>query len=206
MRYWDQKSYFYYYFRRWRPLKKFLDEENHRLTQILPLVDIFSKSILDLGTGLGNALQIILERQRRGISQAPIQNQSPSFLVGLDYSTQMLCFARRKTQAEFVQGQALILPFKAEAFFGVLAVGIAEYVPDLKLFLIEINRILKKNGWLIITISPKNIYALLRIGLGAKLYFISMEKFEQLIATTGFRISLRSRSRMQIQYLIRKVD
>ncbi|MDQ0286560.1 SAM-dependent methyltransferase [Desulfofundulus luciae] len=98
-------------------------------------------SVLDVGCGTGN---YSLELARRGLK-----------VTGLDISPGMLAKARAKAQAEglpveFVQGDAVQLPFPDDSFDGVISVSAMEFVPDLGAALQEAYRVLKPRGRLVV--------------------------------------------------------
>jgi demethylmenaquinone methyltransferase/2-methoxy-6-polyprenyl-1,4-benzoquinol methylase len=92
---------------------------------------------LDVATGTGD---LAAELARRGAS-----------VVGLDFSESMLELARRKAPGvEFVQGNALDLPF-ADGEFDAVTVGFgARNFSDLERGLAELARVLRPGGRLVI--------------------------------------------------------
>ena len=99
--------------------------------------------LLDLGCGTGRF-------------SLPMRH-SAAETFGLDVSLSMLKIAekqRRGAGAEnilFLAGDALNLPFQDESIQTVLAIGIFEYVHDLRPFLAEIYRCLSPRGQLVFT-------------------------------------------------------
>lgn len=74
-----------------------------------------------------------------------------SKVTGVDLYKESIAFAKKKwPQAKFVVGDARKLPFKNGAFDAVICVETLEHVPDNHIALKEINRVLKKNGHLIV--------------------------------------------------------
>jgi ubiquinone/menaquinone biosynthesis C-methylase UbiE len=90
---------------------------------------------LDVACGTGQssrALQAIAER-----------------VTGTDLSREMLEFAKQIPGIEFLESPAEQLPFEPETF-DLITVGMAFHWFDQTRFLLEVNRILKPDGWLIL--------------------------------------------------------
>lgn len=103
--------------------------------------------ILDVGCGTGN---FSLELARLGVR-----------VTGIDISEAMLAIARRKAEAagldiEFLQADAMRLPFAADSFDKVVSVTALEFAPDLKAVLAESYRVLKPGGRLVIGLIGGN--------------------------------------------------
>lgn len=93
--------------------------------------------VLDVCCGTGD---LALEAERRG-----------GRVVGLDFSERMLARARRKSGTiEWVQGDALALPFPAESFDAVLVGFGVRNLDDLEAGLRELRRVLRPGGRLAI--------------------------------------------------------
>jgi arsenite methyltransferase len=72
-------------------------------------------------------------------------------VVGLDPSESMLAIARRRPGAvEYVEGDALALPFADETFDAAVATQVYEYVADMPAALAEARRVLRPGGRLLI--------------------------------------------------------
>jgi SAM-dependent methyltransferase len=72
-------------------------------------------------------------------------------VVGLDPSESMLALGRRRgAPAEFVEGDALALPFGDESFDAAVATQVYEYVADMPTALAEARRVLRPGGRLLI--------------------------------------------------------
>jgi demethylmenaquinone methyltransferase/2-methoxy-6-polyprenyl-1,4-benzoquinol methylase len=101
--------------------------------------------ILDLGAGTGD---LTFTAAARGRGRARV--------IGLDFSLEMLRLAQRKRhcavwgqRTTFVQGSALLAPFKAGVFDGILSAFVLRNVSDLKVFFAESERVLKPGGTLV---------------------------------------------------------
>ena len=110
--------------------------------------------VLDVGCGTGN---YTLEIARRGAKA-----------VGIDLSFDMAIFA--KTQAEreglkmhFVVGRIEAMPFKKDIFDGVLGVTALCFISNAETAIVEINRVMKKGGLVILgELNRFSYWALLR--------------------------------------------
>jgi demethylmenaquinone methyltransferase/2-methoxy-6-polyprenyl-1,4-benzoquinol methylase len=98
--------------------------------------------ILDLGAGTGD-LTLAAAKALRGDGR----------IVGLDFSLAMLQRARQKKlwalrgeRAEFVLGSALLSPFRAGVFDGVMTAFVLRNVSDLSIFFADAYRVLKPGG------------------------------------------------------------
>jgi arsenite methyltransferase len=72
-------------------------------------------------------------------------------VVGVDPSESMLAMgARRGARVEYVEGDAVKLPFADATFDAAVATQVYEYVPDMPAALAEARRVLKSGGRLLI--------------------------------------------------------
>jgi demethylmenaquinone methyltransferase/2-methoxy-6-polyprenyl-1,4-benzoquinol methylase len=98
--------------------------------------------ILDLGAGTGD-LSFAAAKALRGRGR----------VIGLDFSWPMLQRAQQKRararygdHTAFVLGSALLSPFRAEAFEGVMTAFVLRNVSDLSVFFADAYRVLKPGG------------------------------------------------------------
>jgi demethylmenaquinone methyltransferase/2-methoxy-6-polyprenyl-1,4-benzoquinol methylase len=101
--------------------------------------------ILDIGAGTGDLT----------FSAAAFGN-SAARVIGLDFSLEMLRLALQKKRraaqpqkTQFVQGSALLAPFKNAVFDGVMTAFVLRNVSDLRQFFAESRRVLKPGGTLV---------------------------------------------------------
>ncbi len=93
------------------------------------------ESLLDVGTGPGNFPTRLREAGHLGR------------LVGFDFSNGMLEVASAKTQeVEWIQGNAMELPFPDSSFDVVTARHMLYHVPDMNKAILEAKRVLKPGG------------------------------------------------------------
>lgn len=105
--------------------------------------------ILDLGCGMGATISYLYENYKiKG--------------VGVDPSEKLLRIAKEKcAYGEFVKGKGEELPFHDESFDCVFAECTLSLMNDLNATIHEVNRVLKKDGWFVVTdVYAKNPIAL----------------------------------------------
>src|SRR4030067_1503131 len=110
------------------------------------LGDIEGKSVLDIGIGEGFFSRLCLQKKAKTIS--------------LDFADPMIQY-HKENNPDFtlVQADAQYLPFKNESFNIVLALDVIEHLPSPPDFLNEVNRVLKREGRLIlITPNTSNVF------------------------------------------------
>jgi len=101
------------------------------------------KRILDVGCGIGSIEQRLTEFN----------------ITGIDSSEEMLQEARKRSDKDFIQGNAEDLPFEEKSFDGTLYLTSLEFLPDFKKALEEASRVLKEKGrLLIILLNPESEY------------------------------------------------
>ena len=125
------------------------------------LKQLSNKKVLDVGCGNGVFMDEII--------------QNNGYVVGLDYSKEMLKLAQTKLttySSKFYQlicSDATKIPFSKSSFDVILASGLTDYLgqKDNEKFLKESSRVLKKKGIIIVTFPKKNSpFAFLRRGFG----------------------------------------
>jgi len=103
----------------------------------------FCKKILDVGCGIGSIEERLLEFD----------------ITGIDSSEEMLEEARKRSDKEFIHGDAENLPFEENSFDGILYLTTLEFIPDYKKALKEASRVLTENGELLaMVLNPESEY------------------------------------------------
>lgn len=120
-----------------------------RYKQVVKLIPIKAKRILDIGCGDGVLLSLI----KRGR------------LYGVDLDQKSLDYAATRVKAQLEKAPAEKLPFKNNYFDTVVATEIIEHLSHPKQMLTETRRVLKPDGRLIITTPVKQ-----PVGLTDKLH------------------------------------
>ncbi len=139
----------------------------------LDSIDFAGKKVLEIGLGQGaDAEQII---KRGGIYSGVDLTAESVERVKMRFNLRNLPFAEVK------QGSALELPFADNEFDIVFSHGVLHHIPEIKMAQIEIARVLKSDGNLIVMLYAKrslnylfSICCLRRIGL-LVIYFLNLK-------------------------------
>ena len=107
--------------------------------------------------------------------------------VGVDYPVTMVNSYRQSTQADAF-ANCLQLPFKDESFDTVLNTQVLEHVPDPKLLIAELSRVLKPGGVLILSApmtwplheEPYDFYRYTTYGLRSLLQNVGLQITEEI--------------------------
>ena len=106
-----------------------------RLAKINKYIEKEDK-VLEIGCGSGNLLKYLNSKN----------------IHGLDISPKMIEFCKKTIlYGSFVSGDAESLPYESNSFDKVIISEVLYYLPDIEKALKEANRILKKDGLLLIT-------------------------------------------------------
>lgn len=145
------------------------------------------EAILDVGCGTGN---YTIELARRGLKAS-----------GIDSSEEMLAWAKEKARRKdlettFQRADAMNLPFPESSFEVVISTGLLCFLVEPEKALIEMHRVLKPGGRLIIgTLNRWSPWALFRRIKGMfketiynQARFISPTELEGLIRRAGFEV------------------
>lgn len=127
-------------------LGNFVDTVEKRLIEDMAGFKTGEK-VLDLGSGTGN---YSIWLAKKGL-----------YVTGVDKSTGMMNIAKKKALddnlfIDWVEADAVQLPFPNESFDLVLSVTAIEFMDDIEVVLMEALRVLKTNGRLIIGVLTKN--------------------------------------------------
>src|SRR3989344_3313072 len=110
------------------------------LKQLSSNLNLKKMYVLDFGCGKGNNLKVLC----RNFNQ----------ITACDISSRALQLAREATQHKninFIRIKEQILPFKEGQFDFIMATEVLEHVPNLKKTFLELDRIIKKNGYILIS-------------------------------------------------------
>ncbi|MCC7430236.1 class I SAM-dependent methyltransferase [bacterium] len=187
--FWDFKSKFYDFARNTLVIGWILGEENQAIKNLLFfLPERPDFKVLDVATGTGNVLKLLPKNY---------------FAVGIDKSFSMLKKAKN-TEKTFVNCDTLRLPFSSSSFNLLTCVGLVEYVFDVEALLKELNRVLIKNGFLLITISHTRKLNFFRFFLGEKIFLRNPLIFEKNFKENGFKLVAKNTTLLQTQFLLEK--
>lgn len=76
----------------------------------------------------------------------------PAARVGLDPSLHALRSARAQVGVEVAQGTSNALPFRSETFRVISLFHVLEHLPDPRMCLAELHRVLEPGGWLVVQV------------------------------------------------------
>lgn len=166
-----------------------------KLNEVLKLLPTNSHQVLDIGCS-------------SAILTAEVAKFLPqSAITGLDSYKKAIDFARKKyPHLKFVVADAHKLPFKNNAFDLVICTETLEHLINPQLALLEMKRVLKKNGHAIISMDSgsflfKTIWYFWtktkgRVWQGAHLHEFNAKILENLIKKSGFRIKQKNLSHL----------
>lgn len=188
---WSLKAKFYAAWRTNFPFDFILKEENKKLELMLGSIEVSNKTIIDLGTGAGNVLQYLVDSK---------------LTIGIDFSFSMLQATRQSYPGvNLLQANTIALPIKSNSIELITAIGLSEYLKNIEPFFKETFRILKNNGFLILTFSPRGIWSRLRLLLGHPVYQRTLTDLITIASNERFQMIKNSSSLMQAQVLFQKI-
>jgi malonyl-CoA O-methyltransferase len=121
--------------------ERYAQEQQRKYKKALENVDIDGKTVLDVGCGSGLFFKEVA-------AQA-------SMVVGVDISRKLLIKAKEQSFAfsnvTVLQADADHLPFKNGLFSTVFSFTVLQNVPKPAETRIELKRVVKKSGWIVIT-------------------------------------------------------
>jgi len=143
--------------------------------------------ILDIGCGKGIITNLIR------------QVYPNSEITGLDYSLSAINYASKKFPSiDFIVSDANILPFKTNTFDLVIMNNIFEHIVSPISVILNVNKVLKKNGYLIISTPNRyRLSSLLSCLTGNKVNLISLNhiteysigQIVEILKYTGFKLN-----------------
>lgn len=147
--------------------------------------------VLDLGCGTGASTEEVVGEDRE--------------VHGLDLSPKQVGMTRRKpalSEASFVVGDAMNLPYRDEYFDVVSSVGSLQHVPDVRAAMAEANRVTKPGGQLFI-VGPKRPESTVGGAIAdALMHFMRPVEMERLARETGW--SAIDTELVHMEYLARE--
>lgn len=189
MNVWNLKAHIYSLRTSW-VFSWILEAEKKNLIKLVSKVGKVKGMILDIGSGTGHTIDILPECRD---------------IICLDRSLAMLNKLNRKRGIHTVfNADALNLPFKNASFFFVSSLGVSEYLSDHTLYFREISRVLKKGGYFLTTISPSNIWNILRRSWGNPVHTTTSAVIDKITQQVQLSKIDKLHSLMQYQYLFKK--
>jgi ubiquinone/menaquinone biosynthesis C-methylase UbiE len=184
MTFWRWKAPVYSWVRRLPPFRSILASEKKNLILLLQSLPPLPGFHLDLASGTGDTLDALPPADKR---------------IFLDAHFPMLA---RNPKSCRVVARAEALPFSAQTFIFISAIGLLEYLERVDKFFYEIGRVLQPKGHLIFTSSPPNLGNRLRWLWGEPLYLRPALQVKELLQGQGWRILGHTRSWLQDQWLV----
>ena len=100
---------------------------------------------LDIGCDAGDITRTVAEKSR--------------MTIGLDISSKLLSLAKKQNNIQnVVKGTLDNLPFEGETFTQIVCVNVIQHISNIYNAMMEMSRVLKEEGLLIITFSNYNYY------------------------------------------------
>lgn len=81
----------------------------------------------------------------------------------MELSDEAISFSKKSSQANLCKGNALKLPFKSDRFDIIYSAGLIEHFQDTIQPLNEMNRCLKDNGYIVLTVPGFSIFYIYKI-------------------------------------------
>ncbi len=172
----------------------FIIKENRAIESLLlNLVSYDIRTVCDLGVGRGHSLYFIPEN---------IPHR-----VAIDKSMSMIQHTRNDfPETKFLQADVLNLPVKNSSFDLIFCIGLMEYIPEVEPLIAQLNPVLKNEGHLLISYSPKNALTYLRFFRGHRIYPRKSYEIEKCFSKYHFEISGLKTTPLQNQYLLKKKE
>ncbi len=144
--------------------ERYGDEQKRKYKKALEKVNVSDRTLLDVGCGSGLFFREVTENAR--------------LVVGVDISRKLLLKAKEEARtfpnAFMLQADADHLPFEKESFDIVLSFTMLQNMPNPNKTLIEIKRVIKREGKVVVT--------------GLKKAF-RLEKFMDVLENSGLQIA-----------------
>jgi SAM-dependent methyltransferase len=121
---------------------------------------------LDIGCGVGHSFQLMTTTKT----------------IGLDKDRKMARLVRKTCRTPLVIADAVLLPFREGSLCAVNAIGLTEYLSDLKVFLKEIEHVGTEDCEVILTSSPFTLFSRLRRLLSPSVHIRTSDELCRLAA------------------------
>jgi len=188
---WDIKAKYYILIRHLPFLRCILRKEMHQIESIINELEIKNSYILDVGTGTGDCLVNLQDREKT---------------YAIDLSIDMLRIAeKRYKEVHFSNADAFELPFADGTFKLIIATGLMEYQSDITPFLISLRSCMTLDGYLIVTSSPPSIFTNLRKLLGHKIYTITSDNIVATARACNLSTQAVRQSKTQTAFLMKHI-
>ena len=177
-------------FREIFPFQLILKKENENLVDLLEKINISNKYVLDLGVGIGNVIQFLKPAMR---------------VFAIDFTETMLLSTKEKyPSAGLILADAKKIPVRSNSMDIITAVGLVEYLKDMIPLMEESCRLLKNEGYFLMTFSPPNFWSWLRLVFGHVIYTRKLTQITSVARICSFEIQQHKKTLMQYQVLLKK--
>jgi arsenite methyltransferase len=168
---------------------KALNQGNRRLLDaaVEALAPTAGERIVDIGFGGGYSLELIRERV------------VPARPVGVEISAAMIEAGRERwgDAVELHLANVAAMPFEDASCDGVLSVNTLYFWPDPAAALLEIKRLLRPGGRVVLGFRRRGVLALSPVTwFGFRLY--SVRQVEELLRAAGFAVETREKARGEV--------
>ncbi|WP_042667418.1 class I SAM-dependent methyltransferase [Desulfurococcus amylolyticus] len=162
--YFRRLTYFGYRFRTWRAIVRLYEDVLRRASSVVGvnMLDGRGKRALDVGCALGVTTRWL----------ASLGYEA----VGLDISEVIGVAKRVNPKLEFVQADALSMPFAPCSFDLIVAFKVFEHLPNAGRFILSLWRTLREGGVVIITAESRTLVRLAYDLLGGERTHINLRK------------------------------
>jgi len=160
------------YYDRYKKLKR-----DFRVKFTLSLAEILSEKplkVLDLGCGIGTYSEEMIRKGHR--------------VTSIDISKEALFISKKRGIRNLIQSSASDLPFKSNLFDVILFIDVIEHIKEPEKALVEIHRILRRKGLLILATQYPSIlgkYIYMRDPTHQKIF--TVKEITVLLSSTNFR-------------------
>lgn len=170
----------------------FLKKENQAIEELFKnLLSYNIKTVCDLGVGRGNSLFLI-------------PNTFP-YRIAIDRSLPMNQHTRKESpDTTFINADVLKIPLKKTSIDLIVCIGLVEYIPDLDSLFNQVYSILKNEGHILLSYSPKKIITLIRYLRGHRIYPRTWEEIEKYLKKYHLELIDSRFTPLQYQCLLRK--
>lgn len=186
---WDLRAAFYDRVFELPFFKGLREKEKAAFEELITELELGDARVLDVACGTGYYLRHFDGR---------------GSLYGVDISEGMLRVARNKAKAHYVLGDARALPFKRGTMNLVVCIGLLEYFRGKQAVLREIETVLKRDGYALISYSRKSPINALRNLCGNRVYQSTNEEMAIFLNNCSFEWVKERLSLLQGLVLCRK--
>lgn len=187
---WKIKRALFEIFREIFPFQIILKKENENLIYLLEQINISGKYVLDLGVGIGNVIQFLTPASR---------------VYAIDFTKTMLHATQENyPSAGLILADVKEIPVKSNSIDIITAVGLVEYLKDMIPMVEESCRLLKNDGFFLMTFSPPNFWSWLRLVFGHVIYTRKLTQITSVARICSFEIQHHKKTLMQYQVLLKK--